>query len=98
MKSIFENYPNHLNKVYDLVLEDSLSKDYWKEGEYKTQRIFWKDAYKARKELEEFHESGIYIWGHEKTPIYVGKAEKSSFVKRFSRYVFSKKSQCTNNR
>lgn len=94
MISIFENYPNHLDKAYDLLLEDSFSKDFWKKGEYKTQRIKWKEAYSARKELDEFHKSGIYIWGYDKTPLYVGKAEKKPFSSRFNRYVFSSKSQC----
>lgn len=94
MKSIFENYPNHLEKAYDSLLEDSFSKDFWEHGEYKTQRIEWKNAVTARNELDEFHKSGIYIWGHDKIPLYIGKAEKKPFSSRFSRYVFSSKSQC----
>jgi len=94
MKSIFEQNPNHLNKAYDLLLEDSFSKNIWETGIYKTQRINWKDAPKARKEINEFHRSGIYIWGYDKTPLYVGKAEKLTFAKRFSRYAFGEKCQC----
>ena len=94
MNSIFENYPNHLDKAYDLLLEDSFSKDYWKSGDYRTQRIKWEDAYSARKQLDKFHESGIYIWGYDEVPLYLGKAEKLPFSSRFSRYVFSSKSQC----
>ena len=94
MKSIFEQYPNHLDKAYDLLLEDSFSRDIWNTGNYKTERINWKDAPKARKEINEFHKSGIYIWGYEKTPLYVGKAEKLAFAKRFNRYAFGEKCQC----
>ena len=94
MTSIFENNPNHLDKAYDLLLEDSFSKDFWKKGEYKSQRIKWKDAYVVRKELDEFRKCGIYIWGYDKIPLYVGKAEKKPFSSRFNRYVFSSKSQC----
>jgi hypothetical protein len=94
MISIFENYPNHLDKGYDLLLEDSFSKGFWKNGEYKAHRIKWKNAVLARKELDSFHKSGIYIWGYEQTPLYVGKAEKKPFSSRFNRYVFSSKSQC----
>ncbi len=94
MISIFENYPNHLDKAYDLLLEDSFSKDFWIKGEYRTQRIKWKDAVTARKELDDFHKSGIYIWGYNKIPLYVGKAEKIPFSSRFNRYVFGEKCQC----
>lgn len=94
MISIFENSPKHLDKAYNLLLEDSFSKDFWEKGEYKTQRIKWKEAYAARKQLDEFHKSGIYIWGYDKIPLYVGKAEKKPFSSRFLRYVFSSKSQC----
>lgn len=94
MTTIFENNPNQLDKAYDLLLENSFSNDFWKKGEYKSQRIKWKDAYVVRKELDEFRKSGIYIWGYDKIPLYVGKAEKKPFSSRFSRYVFSSKSQC----
>lgn len=94
MKSIFEQYPNHLDKAYDLLLEDSFSKDIWNTGNYKTERINWKDAPKARKEISQFRKSGIYIWGYDKTPLYVGKAEKLTFAKRFNRYAFGEKCQC----
>lgn len=94
MKSIFEQYPNQLDKAYDLLLADSFSKNIWNTGNYKTQRINWKDAPKARKEIDEFHKSGIYIWGFDKTPLYVGKAEELTFAKRFNRYAFGEKCQC----
>ena len=44
MKSIFEQFPNHLEKSYDLLLEDSFSKPFWNESKYETQRINWKNA------------------------------------------------------
>ena len=94
MESLFEKYPKQLFKIYDIILTDSFTKDFWKSGNYNSQRIKWKDARRAKKEISEFNESGIYIWGHDETPLYVGKAEKKPFASRFSRYVFSKKSQC----
>ena len=94
MDSLFEKYPRQLFKVYDLILSDSFTKDFWEGGGYKSQRIKWKDARRAKTDISEFKESGIYIWGFEKTPLYVGKAEKKPFASRFSRYVFQKKSQC----
>jgi hypothetical protein len=94
MESLFEKYPKQLFKIYDLILSDSFSKNFWDSGNYKSQRIRWKDARRAKTEIAEFDESGIYIWGFEETPLYVGKAEKKPFASRFSRYVFQKKSQC----
>jgi len=94
MKSIFEQFPNHLEKAYDLLLTDTFSKSLWKESTYETQRINWKDAPKARKEIDAFHKSGIYVWGYDEIPIYVVKAEKTTFSKRFGRYTFGEKSQC----
>lgn len=94
MKSIFEQYPNHFKKGYDLLLEDSFLKEFWDGGQYKNQRINWKNAYKAKKELPEFQKSGIYIWGYDKTPIYLGKAENQSLASRFNRYAFGKRCQC----
>lgn len=50
MESLFEKYPKQLFKIYDLILTDSFSKDFWQNGNYKSQRIKWKDARLAKKD------------------------------------------------
>jgi len=80
--------------AYDKLLTSSFSKGFWEGDEYENQRIKWTDINKVKTSLKILNESGVYIWGHKKEPIYIGKAEKQSFKKRFNRYIFSKNSQC----
>jgi hypothetical protein len=42
---------------------------------------------------ETFESPGIYLWGVEDRPLYVG-ITRESFSKRFSRYIWSDRSQC----
>ncbi len=92
----YEKYLKELKMLYDSFLKESFSKKYYNcnsDDKYDYQRIKWGDFKEARK-LEDFNKTGLYIWGVDKTILYIGKAEKSVFKKRFSRYVGSKKSQC----
>ena len=81
-----------LLKEYNDFLTSSFNKKYWTEGIYTNQRINWRNAKKA-KNLDSFNSPGIYIWGYDKHPLYIGKAEKQSLSKRFSRYIWQRKSQ-----
>lgn len=87
------NNPN-LFQTYDLFLKNSFGKPFWVGGVYINQRIFWTNGELAKSDLETFHNPGIYIWGYDKTPLYIGKAEVQTLAKRFSRYIFQTKSQC----
>lgn len=83
-----------LFEAYNKFLNSSFLKPLWNGGSYTNQRISWKLAKEARNDVESFRSPGIYIWGFEKTPLYIGKAERQSLSSRFSRYIFSSKSQC----
>lgn len=83
-----------IENSYDYLLTSSFSKEFWKQGKYENHRIKWTDIDKVKSTLKIFNESGVYIWGHNREPLYIGKAEKQSFKKRFSRYIFSHNSQC----
>ncbi|MCK0179104.1 hypothetical protein MWU50_07370 [Flavobacteriaceae bacterium S0862] len=85
---------SNLFEAYNQFLNSSFLKPFWDGGSYTNQRISWKLAKEAKNDVESFHSPGIYIWGFEKTPLYIGKAERQSLSSRFSRYIFSSKSQC----
>ncbi len=85
---------SNLFEAYNKFLNSSFLKPLWNRGAYTNQRISWKLAKEAKKYVKGFHSQGIYIWGYEKTPLYIGKAERQSLSSRFSRYIFSSKSQC----
>ena len=87
------NYNNtDLFKEYNDYLTSSFDKDFWTDGIYTNQRIKWRNA-KSAKSLSSFNSPGIYIWGYDQSPLYIGKAEGQSLAKRFSRYIWQKKSQ-----
>ena len=90
----FEINNQDLFTAYNQFLQSSFIKPLWNGGSYTNQRISWKLADKAKKEVESFHSPGLYIWGYDKTPLYIGKAERQNLSSRFSRYIFSSKSQC----
>ena len=70
-----------------------LPKKYWESGEYNFNRINWKNVKEAKLELRDvFNKKGIYIWGVDENPLYIGKT-KQSFAERFSRYVGGNKAQ-----
>lgn len=87
-----------LYKDYDKLLKTSFNNGLWNsKGNYYYHRINNKDFFTAKKDLMEIFEmQGLYIWGVDKTPLYIGKSEKQKFKKRFNRYVSKngKKAQC----
>lgn len=78
---------------YSMFLEKAFNKGFWSEGEYSGERIYWIDAKKAKKAIDQFNRPGIYIWGYDEIPMYIGKAEKQKISKRFNRYAFGSKAQ-----
>jgi hypothetical protein len=78
---------------YTDFLRIAFNKKFWNGGSYSGERIYWNNANKAKKQIEEFHNPGIYIWGYGITPKYIGKAEKQTLAKRFSRYAYGSKAQ-----
>lgn len=77
-----------LYQEYSNLLISSFSKAPWESGMYIQHRINWKNTKLVKQQLDEFKVSGVYIWGVKKQPLYIGKAEKQVFAKRFSsRYV-----------
>ena len=78
---------------YSMFLHKAFSKGFWKEGKYSGERIYWTEAKKAKKTINEFNQTGIYIWGYDEIPMYIGKAEKQKISKRFNRYAFGNKAQ-----
>lgn len=78
---------------YSIFLEKAFSKGFWSKGGYSGERIYWTDAKKAKKAIDQFNRHGIYIWGYDEIPMYIGKAEKQKISKRFNRYAFGSKAQ-----
>jgi hypothetical protein len=74
------------------MLDEVFAKSVWQEGQINECRIAWTDAARHRKS-ECFRASGIYLWGIEKRPLYVGKTGRS-FAHRFNRYIWATDSQC----
>jgi hypothetical protein len=83
-----------LDAVYDKVLGELFQNPDWESGPTALKRVRWVHGKRARAEDNEtFRSPGLYIWGVEDRPLYVG-ITCSSFGSRFKRYIWSKKSQC----
>ena len=88
---------------YDEVVRRIVAARYWNGGSVQGRRVLWTDARSARKaDTAAFKLPGLYIWGAEDRPVYLGmtgKVKKTgdtrSFTERFGRYVGGEKSQCS---
>jgi hypothetical protein len=97
-KNLVECYDRLLNdfyKQYAAFLESSFSNGLWKGGEYNNQRI---KLFTLEKNIFNniggVDKRGVYIFGHEKIPLYIGKTVKQTLFKRLNgRYLFGKNSQ-----
>lgn len=91
---------NHtLALAYNEVIRRLLAMPLWTCGSAYERRVLWTDADMARStDLGTFKLPGLYIWGAEGRPVYIGKTgskkTKSNFRKRFYRYIWHKWSQC----
>src|SRR4051812_18104621 len=80
--------------AYNEVIHRLMAIPLWTSGSAKEQRVLWTDADSARSmDSGTFKLPGLYIWGAEARPVYIGKTA-SSFGKRFRRYIWSERSQC----
>jgi len=85
---------NELMKIYSSLINEIISTEYWSRNK-NTLRIKWQDGNIARSIRKDiFSCSGIYLWGADKVPRYIGKTVKQNFNKRFNKYIWGEKSQC----
>jgi len=93
--SLLYNATNeNLEQVYSLLLDSLLVSNFWSEKDITAPRVLCKDGKVCLKSKEDvFLQSGIYLWGAGKIPLYIGKT-KDCFKNRFNRYIWAEKSQC----
>jgi len=83
-----------LDAAYDKILTDLFESPTWNSGPVPHRRILWTNGRKARAEdREAFRSPGLYFWGIEQRPLYIG-ITCGSFDKRFNRYIWGRRSQC----
>jgi len=86
--------PDRLQTVYADVLGDLFHNPFWESGPMAHLRVPWSQGRQAQEcDREAFGSPGLYLWGIEERPLYLGMT-RSSFNHRFSRYIWSKRSQC----
>ena len=86
--------PDSLGRAYDQVLRDLFESPLWERGTVESRRVLWSHGPQARTEdIRAFHSPGLYLWGIEDRPLYIGKT-RGSFGKRFARYIWHERSQC----
>lgn len=84
-----------LLEAYDRFLRDLFERPLWTRGSVAMQRVAWSEGGRAQKEdRESFGSPGLYIWGAQERPIYIGMAERQTFERRFKRYIGQTRSQC----
>lgn len=77
---------------YDELLARLFSRPVWTDGPIPERRVLWSDAQHHRKS-DSFRCRGVYIWGFEDRPLYIGKTHRT-YNERFGRYIWQKESQC----
>lgn len=83
-----------LKTAYESILRDLFENPFWESGKVELRRVPWSQARQARTEnVEAFKSPGLYLWGIEDRPLYIGMT-RVTFRKRFSRYIWHKRSQC----
>jgi hypothetical protein len=83
-----------LRAAYDKFLSDLFDGPFWENGIVESRRILWSDGRQALiGDTKAFASPGLYLWGIEKCPLYIG-ITRGSFRKRFSRYIWHERSQC----
>jgi hypothetical protein len=86
--------PFRLREAYANLLEELFSKPPWSEDAQEGRRIPWYLFDEAKEVMPAaFASPGLYIWGANEIPLYIG-ITRSSFKKRFRRYVGGERSQC----
>jgi len=87
-----KNDQESINEFYSLLIKELLNSKYWSLSYNNMPRLNWNDAKNARKAKSEFQMPGLYLWGAENIPRYIGQTE-NSFSKRFNRYIWGEKSE-----
>lgn len=83
-----------LSVVYQDILKELDRRTFWTGGLVGLRKVLWADGFNARDEDRiVFGFPGIYLWGVENRPLYIGITRRS-FRSRFNRYIWSKDSQC----
>jgi hypothetical protein len=86
--------PEQLQAAYTVVLGDLFRNPFWESGPTAHRRVPWSLGRQAQAEDRQvFGSPGLYLWGIEERPLYLGMT-RNSFNHRFSRYIWSKRSQC----
>lgn len=94
--SLYDSVGNSasLEASYIEFIQTLIDNDFWNSGSCIGKRVNWKDGESLRTEERlTFSSPGLYIWGYEDRPVYIG-ITTSSFKKRFRRYIWERKSQC----
>ena len=83
--SLYESLENtaSLEAAYNEFIQTLNENDFWDSGSCIGKRVNWKDGESLRTE-KTFSSPGLYIWGCEERPVYIG-ITTSSFNKRFDR-------------
>ena len=83
-----------LRAAYDKFLGDLFEGPFWENGTVEFRRVLWSHGRQALiGDTKAFASPGLYLWGIEKRPLYIG-ITRGSFRKRFSRYIWHERSQC----
>lgn len=83
-----------IRSSYETVISKLVASEYWKNGAVEDTRVPWFLARQARNDdTKTFSMPGLYLWGVEDRPLYIG-ITRGTFNRRFSRYIWSARSQC----
>lgn len=83
-----------LLRAYDRLLKKLFANEEWQRGSVLLKRIPWEKAHDLRRQTNGLFDSpGLYIWGVDRRPIYIG-ITRNRFGKRFRRYIWHEWSQC----
>lgn len=86
--------PTELYQAYQEFLLGLFSSPVWSGGRATGKRVHWSLGEQARRhDRETFSSPGVYLWGAEEQPLYIG-ITRGTFSRRFSRYIWQTKSQC----
>lgn len=87
--------PERLARAYTALLDELFRFPLWSPANPTGRRIFWGQAQVARQVLRPlFDAPGLYLFGSEQTPLYLGQTEGTLWKRLQQRYLGNEKSQC----
>ncbi|MBN1920386.1 MAG: hypothetical protein JW892_04025 [Anaerolineae bacterium] len=87
--------PKQLAGAYTALLDELFRFPLWSSANPAGRRIFWGEAQAARRALRSlFDAPGLYLFGSELTPLYLGQTEQTLWNRLQQRYLGNEKSQC----